>query len=220
VPDDVVLPPRQALVEAQRLLDEGLPFHAHEILEGVWKNAPDGERDLWQGMAQLAVGLTHLLRGNPAGAAAVLRRGQARIAPYEAHPPHDRCSRTSRLDTGGAGCGGGNARWPLTGPLAAAAPARRFEQVASSLSPVRRWASLFAASSPRKSSRSPSRSGWSSSSSCWSCSRCRPRRRDRARLVPPLGRVRVRPGPGGRAGQTGAARRSPRPEGSPNARVS
>jgi hypothetical protein len=34
VPDDVVLPPRQALVEAQRLLDEGLPFHAHEILEG------------------------------------------------------------------------------------------------------------------------------------------------------------------------------------------
>ncbi len=88
VPDGLVLPPSQALAEAQRLLDEGLPFHAHEILEGVWKAAPDSERNLWQGLAQLAVGLTHLLRGNPTGAAAVLRRGQAKIAPYASHPPH------------------------------------------------------------------------------------------------------------------------------------
>ncbi len=88
MPDGLVLPPSQALAEAQRLLDDALPFHAHEILEGVWKTAPDSERDLWQGLAQLAVGLTHLLRGNPAGAAAVLRRGQAKIAPYATHPPH------------------------------------------------------------------------------------------------------------------------------------
>ncbi len=88
VPDGLVLPPRQALDEAQRLLDAGRPFHAHEILEGVWKSAPAGERDLWQGLAQLAVGLTHLLRGNPTGARAVLRRGQSRIAPYAARAPH------------------------------------------------------------------------------------------------------------------------------------
>lgn len=88
VPDGLVLRPAQALDEAQRLLDENLPFHAHEILEGAWKTVPDGERDLWQGLAQLAVGLTHLLRGNPTGAAAVLRRGQAKIAPYDTHPPH------------------------------------------------------------------------------------------------------------------------------------
>lgn len=88
VPDGLVLSPAQALAEAQRLLDEGLPFHAHEILEGVWKTAPDGERDLWQGLAQLGVGLTHLRRGNPTGAAAVLRRGQARIAPYATCPPY------------------------------------------------------------------------------------------------------------------------------------
>ncbi len=88
VPDEVVLPPREALTEAQRLLDEGLPFHAHEILEGVWKSAPDGERDLWQGLAQLAVGLTHLLRGNPTGAKAVLRRGRSRIAPYADQAPY------------------------------------------------------------------------------------------------------------------------------------
>ncbi len=88
MPDGLVLPPVQALVEAQRLLDEGLPFHAHEILEGVWKTAPAGESDLWQGLVQLAVGLTHLLRGNATGAATVLRRGQAKIAPYGIHPPY------------------------------------------------------------------------------------------------------------------------------------
>jgi len=88
VPDDLVLPPDQALLQAQRLLDDDRPFHAHEILEGVWKNAPDTERDLWQGLAQLAVGLTHLRRGNAKGAAAVIRRGADRIAPYASDPPH------------------------------------------------------------------------------------------------------------------------------------
>ena len=83
-----MLPPEEALVQAQRLLDEGLPFHAHEVLEGVWKAAPDGERDLWQGLAQLAVGLTHLLRGNPAGAGTVLRRARDRIAPYADAAPY------------------------------------------------------------------------------------------------------------------------------------
>jgi uncharacterized protein len=89
VPDDLVLPAAQALVEGQRLLDEGLPFHAHEIFEGVWKgSAPDDERDLWQGLAQLAVGYTHLLRGNRVGADALLRRGRDRIAPYAGDPPY------------------------------------------------------------------------------------------------------------------------------------
>src|SRR4051812_7649149 len=82
VPEDVVLPPLDSLDEARRLLDGGRPFHAHEVLEGTWKAAPDRERDLWQGLAQLAVGLTHLARGNPTGAVTLLRRGAARIAPY------------------------------------------------------------------------------------------------------------------------------------------
>jgi len=88
VPDDLVLPPQPALAEAQRLLDRGLPFHAHEVLEGTWKAAPAGERDLWQGLAQLAVGYTHLLRGNPAGTTTLLRRAQTRLGPYAADPPH------------------------------------------------------------------------------------------------------------------------------------
>jgi hypothetical protein len=89
VPDDVALPPAESLAEAQRLLDAGRPFHAHEVLEGTWKASPPGERDLWQGLAQLAVGLTHLARGNPVGAATLLRRGAGRIAPYAGHPPHE-----------------------------------------------------------------------------------------------------------------------------------
>jgi uncharacterized protein len=89
VPDDLALSPRKALVEAQRLLDEGRPFHAHEVLEAAWKAAPDAERDLWQGLAQLAVGLTHALRGNnPAGAAVLLRRGADRISGYAQGLPH------------------------------------------------------------------------------------------------------------------------------------
>jgi len=88
VPDDLVLPPREGLVEAQRLLDAGLPFHAHEVLEGTWKSAPDDERDLWQGLAQLAVGLTHALRGNEVGASALLGRGADRISGYAARRPY------------------------------------------------------------------------------------------------------------------------------------
>jgi hypothetical protein len=88
VPDDLVLSPQDSLVEAQRLLDAGLPFQAHEVLEASWKAAPDAERALWQGLAQLAVGLTHALRGNRVGAAAVLTRGADRISGYADGPPY------------------------------------------------------------------------------------------------------------------------------------
>ena len=88
VPDGFVLPPVEALAEAQRLLDAGRPFHAHEILEGSWKAAPDAERELWQGLAQLCVGLTHLARGNARGAGALLSRAADRIDAYAADPPY------------------------------------------------------------------------------------------------------------------------------------
>jgi uncharacterized protein len=74
IPDDLDLPPVEALAYAQRLLDEGLAFNAHEVLEAAWKSGPVGQRPLWQGLAQLAVGITHIQRGNTAGAASVLAR--------------------------------------------------------------------------------------------------------------------------------------------------
>jgi hypothetical protein len=82
IPDVAALPPSAALAEAQRLIDAGRPFHAHEVLEAAWKAAPAPERGLWQGLAQLAVGLTHARRGNAKGAVALLRRGADRIRPY------------------------------------------------------------------------------------------------------------------------------------------
>ena len=88
IPDELVLEPLPSLAEAQRLLDAGMPFHAHEILEGTWKAAPPAERDLWQGLAQLAVGYTHLLRGNPTGATTLLQRARRRISLYAADPPY------------------------------------------------------------------------------------------------------------------------------------
>ncbi|MFH9726503.1 DUF309 domain-containing protein [Streptomyces sp. NPDC017254] len=79
-PEGVVRTPEETLREAQRLLDAGMPFHAHEVFEDAWKSGPESERDLWQGLAQLAVGLTHAARGNAAGGARLLRRGADRLA--------------------------------------------------------------------------------------------------------------------------------------------
>lgn len=86
VPDGLVLSADDTLTEAQRLFDAGLPFQAHEVLEAAWKSAPAAERDLWQGLAQLAVGLTHALRGNRAGASALLDRGADRLARFPDAP--------------------------------------------------------------------------------------------------------------------------------------
>ncbi|HUY48491.1 MAG TPA: DUF309 domain-containing protein [Streptosporangiaceae bacterium] len=88
VPDDLSLPPADALALAQQLLDTGRPFHAHEVLEASWKQAPQQERDLWRGLAQVAVGLTHAQRGNSRGAVALLRRGTQRISEYSGRAPH------------------------------------------------------------------------------------------------------------------------------------
>jgi hypothetical protein len=84
LPDEAALAPADALEAAQRLLDADRPFHAHEVLEASWKAAPAAERDLWQGLAQLAVGLTHALRGNATGAVTLLRRGADRVSRYPA----------------------------------------------------------------------------------------------------------------------------------------
>ncbi len=88
VPEGVLRTPPQSLAEAQHLLDTGFPFAAHEVLEDAWKSALPDERELWRGLAQLAVGLTHAERGNRRGAAALLRRGACSIAAYREQPPY------------------------------------------------------------------------------------------------------------------------------------
>jgi hypothetical protein len=87
-PEGVVRTPAQTLAEAQQLLDAGRPFHAHEVLEDAWKTGPAAQRDLWRGLAQLAVGITHAARGNRRGAVALLRRGAEGIRPYAGGGAH------------------------------------------------------------------------------------------------------------------------------------
>ena len=78
------LPPQETLDRARELVREGRPFSAHEVLEARWKAGPDDERALWQGLAQLCVGLTHEARGNTAGAVTLLQRGAAHLEEYAA----------------------------------------------------------------------------------------------------------------------------------------
>ena len=84
VPDDLVIGPAEAAALGESLLAEGRPFHAHEVFEAAWKTGPPAERELWQGLAQVAVGITHVRRGNRRGAVTLLRRGADRIRAYAA----------------------------------------------------------------------------------------------------------------------------------------
>ena len=79
MPEDLQLTPAEAVRLAQRLIDDGRPFHAHEVLEATWKSSPADQRALWKGLAQIAVGLTHARRGNSRGAVSLLRRGAAAV---------------------------------------------------------------------------------------------------------------------------------------------
>jgi hypothetical protein len=80
--DEPALPPAAALSRAQELLDTGRPFAAHEVFEAVWKDTAGPTRELWRGLAQIAVGITHALRGNDSGARALLDRGVATLADF------------------------------------------------------------------------------------------------------------------------------------------
>ncbi|WP_128379354.1 DUF309 domain-containing protein [Streptomyces cavernae] len=89
-PEGVVRTPHDTVAEAQALLDAGRPFHAHEVFEDAWKSGPEEERELWRGLAQLAVGLTHGARGNTAGGARLLRRGAGAIEAWTAGTGRER----------------------------------------------------------------------------------------------------------------------------------
>jgi uncharacterized protein len=86
--DEPALPPAESLTLAQQLIDDGRPFTAHEVLEAVWKATAGAERELWRALAQLAVAITHDLRGNDAGAATLRRRVADHLEPYAGTRPY------------------------------------------------------------------------------------------------------------------------------------
>jgi hypothetical protein len=78
------LPPLDTVAAARELLAAGRPFSAHEVYEARWKAGPPEERDLWQGLAQLCVAITHAERGNRTGALRLLSRAHGRLRAYAA----------------------------------------------------------------------------------------------------------------------------------------
>jgi uncharacterized protein len=76
------LPPLATISSARDLLADGRPFSAHEVFEARWKAGLDAERDLWQGLAQLCVGITHAERGNLTGGLRLIGRARARLETY------------------------------------------------------------------------------------------------------------------------------------------
>ena len=78
------LPPRETLETARELVGAGRPFSAHEVLEARWKAGPVEERDLWQGLAQVFVAMTHAARGNQVGAERLFERAAGRLTAFAA----------------------------------------------------------------------------------------------------------------------------------------
>lgn len=58
-------------------------FDCHETLEELWMHDSSPERELIQGIIQIAVGYYHHLRDNQVGALKLLTRGLARVKKYE-----------------------------------------------------------------------------------------------------------------------------------------
>ena len=57
-------------------------FDAHEVLEDIWRAAPQEEKKFLQGIIQVAVALYHHGNGNSIGACSVLRRAFRNLSRY------------------------------------------------------------------------------------------------------------------------------------------
>ncbi|MEX1178861.1 MAG: DUF309 domain-containing protein [Nitriliruptor sp.] len=72
----------EALLLGVGLWNDERLFEAHECLEHVWHAAPDADRDLWQGVIQVAVAGVHLQRGNLEGAVRTFDKAHRRLSRY------------------------------------------------------------------------------------------------------------------------------------------
>jgi uncharacterized protein len=76
--------PDDAFLEGLALFNSTHFFEAHEVLEDVWRAAPEPERKFFQGLIQVAVALHHYSRGNQAGCRSLLERARRNLRPYPA----------------------------------------------------------------------------------------------------------------------------------------
>lgn len=80
VPVRIFVEGTQAWVEVGNYLDQGLPFHVHEVCEQRWRCAPVEEQPAWQALAQWGAALTHHARGNAKGARIIAQRAHNNLA--------------------------------------------------------------------------------------------------------------------------------------------
>lgn len=70
------------LAEGVRLFEEGQYFLCHETLEEHWAEAPEEERNFYQGLIHLAVGFLHHGKGNAKGARLQFGKASKRLDGY------------------------------------------------------------------------------------------------------------------------------------------
>lgn len=68
VPDVSGLDDDAAWSMAMDYLEQGLPFHAHEMFEQRWRTCATDDRAAWRALAQWGAAVTHAARGNEEGA--------------------------------------------------------------------------------------------------------------------------------------------------------
>ena|ERR1700720_358060 len=78
----------QALALGIQQFNRGQFFDCHETLEHLWLHDKSAQRELIQGIIQIAVGYYHYGRNNRVGALKLLNRGVERIKKYEPHCLH------------------------------------------------------------------------------------------------------------------------------------
>ncbi len=76
VPERDYISNQQTWEELLDYLDQGLPFHAHEVAEQRWRCAPSQEKLFWKACAQMGAALTHQARGNAIGAGRIALRAR------------------------------------------------------------------------------------------------------------------------------------------------
>lgn len=80
VPGDLRLSDEQAWQLICSHLDARRPFHAHEVAELRWRQAPAADRIAWRAVAQWGAALTHEARGNAVGARRLAQRAVGTLA--------------------------------------------------------------------------------------------------------------------------------------------
>ena len=91
MPERVSVTADEAWREATALIEDDLPFHAHEVFEQRWRCSPADEREAWQLCARWAAALTQTARGNAEGAQSIARQTRATLRSLSALPaPIDR----------------------------------------------------------------------------------------------------------------------------------